>query len=188
MTNADDTAAATETWPPHLWLPDLAVDHDAPVCETCGEGMDGNHYGDSLWMDYVDGLEAELLRLRDEVREAQAYKNAANAEAAMWLSLAQEKEREAQQLRAALETIRDWPERSDHYAELAVFDAHNMRVIADVALEASTVTQELMLKATDCTNCLSNFCEQNDGGPTETCAIFTQKMFDERATTQAGET
>ena len=57
-------------WPIHLWLPDLAVDHDAPVCETCGCGVDGNHYGDSLYMDRVNDLEGEREALRGKLRQA----------------------------------------------------------------------------------------------------------------------
>ena len=95
-TDADDTAAATETCfhpPEHRFLPRPEGRLNA-WCGSCGAGLIG--YGD-VWLD-AD----EILRLRDEARQAQ-------------------------QLRAALEHIvKNWehtPAGRDAKSELAALEA-----------------------------------------------------------------
>lgn len=61
-------------WPEHGFLPDVLVDHDAPVCELCGEGPEAhNGWSPSIEDAYrelheagdrISALEAEVERLR----------------------------------------------------------------------------------------------------------------------------
>ncbi len=49
----ETTPGAGEGWPPHPWVPDLLIDHDAPVCEICGEGMAAHTEESLLFQEYM---------------------------------------------------------------------------------------------------------------------------------------
>ncbi len=77
----------------HPWVPDLLIDHDAPVCEICGEGMAAHTEESQVFQDYMrlhNAREADQQTIANLETVVHAYKRAAeNAEQA----LAAERER-----------------------------------------------------------------------------------------------
>ncbi len=68
----------------HPWVPDLLIDHDAPVCEIYGEGMAAHTEESLLFQDYMrlhDEREADQQTIANLETVVHAYKRAAeNAE------------------------------------------------------------------------------------------------------------